>query len=77
MHVTKANIMDGLAAASVLIMGEGDEQTPMALITDLDFVNFSENDPEKKEIDDLNIELEDDLYYPILKNANWLKGKNQ
>jgi len=41
MHVTKANIMDGLAAASVLIMGEGDEQTPMALITDLDFVNFS------------------------------------
>jgi len=36
-----------------------------------------QNDPEKKEIDDLNIELEDDLYYPILKNANWLKGKNQ
>jgi F420-0:gamma-glutamyl ligase len=72
MHVTKANVMDGLASASVLIMGEGNEQTPMAIITDINFVEFCDNNPSQEELDDLNIKLEDDLYYPILKNAGWI-----
>lgn len=76
MHVTEANHAEGLAAAAVLIMGEGDEQTPLAIINDLEFIAFNDNDPEKEELDHLNIALEEDLYYPILKNTSWIKGEN-
>ncbi|HET8575183.1 MAG TPA: coenzyme F420-0:L-glutamate ligase [Candidatus Paceibacterota bacterium] len=33
-RVTKSNLADALAAAAVMEMGEGDEQTPLAVIKD-------------------------------------------
>lgn len=75
LRVTKANIMDGLAAAAVLAMGEGDEQTPLAIIKDLPFVHFQERNPSKKELDNLKIDIEDDLYSSLLKGVEWIKGK--
>ena len=48
LKVTKSNIMDGLAVSSVLAMGEGEEQTPMAIINDLPFVKFQSRNPTKK-----------------------------
>jgi len=77
MHVTEANHAEGLAAAAVLAMGEGDEQTPLAIISDLDLVKFNDNDPDQVELKHLNIPLEDDLYYPILSKANWIKGDHK
>src|SRR3989344_3685329 len=38
LKVTKANIADALATASVVMMGEGREQTPIGVITELPFV---------------------------------------
>jgi len=73
LQVTKANVADGLAASAVLVMGEGSEQTPMALISDLPFVNFQENNPSQKELASLTISLEDDIYSPLLKNVKWRK----
>lgn len=75
MRITKANIMDGLAVASVLVMGEGKERTPLAIIEDVPFVAFQARDPTKKELEALTISLEDDLYAPLLKRAPWRKGK--
>lgn len=75
MQSTKANIFDALAVSAVLCMGEGSEQTPMALISDVPFVKFQKSNPSKKELDSLAIDIEDDLYAPILKNAPWQKGK--
>lgn len=75
LRVTKANIMDGLAAAAVLAMGEGDEQTPLAIIKDVSFVHFQERNPNKKELDNLKINIEDDLYSSLLKGVEWIKGK--
>lgn len=72
---TKANIADGLAAAAVLAMGEGNEQTPLAIITDVPFVDFQERNPTKKEVDDLKISINDDLYAPLIKGVKWVKGK--
>jgi len=73
LQVTKANVADALAAAAVLVMGEGNEQTPMALISDLPFVNFQKNNPSKKELANLTIPLEDDIYSPLLKSVEWRK----
>jgi len=71
MQVTKANVADALATSAVLVMGEGREQTPIALISDVPFVKFQKNNPTKKELDDLKIDIEDDLYAPILKSVKW------
>lgn len=68
------NIMNGLAAAAVVLTGEGDEQTPLAIITDLPSVQFQKRNPNEEELAELGISLEEDLYAPILRNAPWLKG---
>jgi putative folate metabolism gamma-glutamate ligase len=72
--VTKANIMDGLAAAAVVVMGEGNERTPLAVISDVPFVQFQNVPPTKEEKDELPISLDDDIYSPILTPAPWEKG---
>lgn len=74
LRVTKANILDGLAAAAVVVMGEGDERTPIAVIEDIPFVRFVDNDPTDTELGNLEISIDDDLYAPLIKNADWHKG---
>ena len=75
LEITKSNLLDGLAAAAVTTMGEGDEQTPLAVIEDLPFISFLDRNPSKEELIDLNVPIENDLYAPILSKANWKKGK--
>jgi len=74
MRVTKASIVDGLAAASVLAMGEGREQTPIAVIHGMPNVEFLETNPEDEK-GKLRIEPDVDLYASLLKSAPWKKGK--
>lgn len=74
MRVTKANLVDGLAATAVLMMGEGNEQTPIAIIEDLgENITFKKSSTSKKEINDLGIKLKDDIYYPILSKVKWIQ----
>jgi dihydrofolate synthase / folylpolyglutamate synthase len=71
LRMTRVNVADALAAAAVLLMGEGDEQTPLALIQDLPFVQFQPRDPTVEEIQALHIDLDDDLYAPLLGSVQW------
>lgn len=71
LRMTKANVADGLAAAAVLCMGEGSEQTPLAILDDLDFVQFQDRDPNQEELAELQISLEDDIYSEILMSTKW------
>lgn len=75
LEVTKENILDGLAASAVLVMGEGNEQTPMAVITEVPFIEWQDHNPTKEEIDKLKISLEEDVYAAMLTAAPWKKGK--
>ncbi|HKX72875.1 MAG TPA: coenzyme F420-0:L-glutamate ligase [Candidatus Saccharimonadales bacterium] len=68
------NIMNGLAAAAVLVMGEGNEQTPLAIVEDVPFVVFQPGDPSQEELDRLVIAFEEDLYNPLLESVPWQKG---
>lgn len=77
LEVTKANILDGFSAAAVLTMGEGNEQTPLAVISDVPFVTFQNRPPTQEETESLVITLDDDLYSPILTSAPWSKGKKE
>lgn len=71
----KNNIMNGLAAAAVLLMGEGNEQTPLAIIKDAAFVEFQPRNPTPRELKALKITIEEDLYGPVLARVPWEKGK--
>lgn len=72
LKMTKVNVHDALSAASVVLMGESNEQTPLALIEDVPFVEFQNRNPTKEELADLVISMEDDIYAPILTSVDWL-----
>lgn len=74
LKMTRINVIEGLAAAAVLVMGEGAECTPVAILDDLDFVEFVDGTPSDEERAGLEIELEQDLYASFLKRAPWQKG---
>jgi F420-0:gamma-glutamyl ligase len=65
---------DALATAAVLVMGEGSEQTPLAVAEELGFVEFQDRDPSAAELAELVIAPEDDLYAPLLTSAPWERG---
>ncbi|MEK7571023.1 MAG: coenzyme F420-0:L-glutamate ligase [Patescibacteria group bacterium] len=77
MHVEQASIADSLATAAVAVTGEGDEQQPLAVITDVPFVEFQQRNPTHEELEALKITLEDDVYAPLLKAVIWQKGKQK
>ena len=77
MKITKSNVSAGLAAAAVVVMGEGTEQTPLALLTDLPFVQFTDRDPTEQELQSVQIKPEDDLYAQLLVNAPWQVGQSK
>lgn len=69
------SIQNGLAAAAVVVGGEGAEQTPLVVLSELDFVEFVDNDPTQEELDSLIIETEDDVWSLMLQNMPWRKGQ--
>lgn len=77
LEVSTSNIADALATSAVLIMGEGNEQTPLAVIEDLDFVDFVNHNPKKDELSKLHVGLNDPMYAPFFKNVKWKKGGSQ
>ena len=62
LKMTIVNIADSLATAAALMMGEGAEQCPLALIENAPVI-FT---PSVKK-DEIKYPLKDDLYYPFLK----------
>lgn len=73
LKVTKVNVADALAASAVLVLGEGNEQTPLAVISDIPFIHFNFRSPSKKELNKFMISMKDDLYEPILTSVKWNK----
>jgi dihydrofolate synthase / folylpolyglutamate synthase len=74
LEVSQANVAVGLAAAVVVTMGEGSEQTPICVIDDAPFIEFQPRDPSKEEIRELFIEPDDDLFAPFLNAVRWKQG---
>ena len=62
LKMTNMNLVDGIATAAVMMMGEGSESTPLAVVSGVD-VEFSD----LSHAEDLSIPLNDDLYGPVLR----------
>lgn len=74
LRMTKMSLLDGLAAAGVTVMGEGNERTPLAVISDVPNLTFTEYPPGETERNALHIELEDDFFAPLLTAIPWKTG---
>lgn len=74
MQMTHEGVAQALAAAAVFEMGEAAEQTPLAVVSDIRDITFQDRVPTKEELEFLRIELEDDVYAPVLQTAPWKKG---
>jgi putative folate metabolism gamma-glutamate ligase len=77
LRVTQINILDALAASAVFVMGEGAEQTPLALIEDAPKIRFLPYSPSKEQEQSIHIPFEKDIYAPLLKNAPWVWNQNK
>jgi len=73
-EVSRSAIGSGLAAAANVVMGEGREQTPIAIISDIPFVTFQASNPSPEELAATYISPDIDLYGPFIQAAPWQKG---
>lgn len=64
LKMTQKNIADGLAAAAVIIMGEGSESTPISIIRDIPNIKFIDGSG----YDELLIPPDQDLYASMFSN---------
>lgn len=72
--IERANLAEGLAAAAVLAMGEGDEQTPLCVISGCPLISFRKEDPSAEELSSVFLSLDEDLFAPFINNGQWQKG---
>ena len=72
LRITQVDVADAFCSAAVLLMGEGNEQTPIAVVEDIDFVDFKEFDPQEE--NPLIVDPHEDMYAPLIKGVNWEKG---
>jgi dihydrofolate synthase / folylpolyglutamate synthase len=69
--MTYSSVVEGLAASAVVCMGEGNESTPLAHITDVPFVHFQDRNPSDEELEKLHISIEEDIFAPLLTSVKW------
>jgi dihydrofolate synthase / folylpolyglutamate synthase len=72
LRLTMKNNLDALSAAAVFCMGEGNEQTPFAVVTNAPKIEFQSTPPTDAEVKEISIPMEEDLYASLLKNAQWI-----
>jgi F420-0:gamma-glutamyl ligase len=55
-------------------MGEGNEQTPLAIIKAAPKISFLNRVPTLEEEQKVVIPMEEDIYFPLLRRANWIRN---
>lgn len=75
LKVSQTNLADCLASSAIAVMGEGDEQTPLCLFTDIDFIHFTNSSRNsRKKYSSFEVKKGEDLYRPLFDNLPWKKG---
>ncbi|HUQ84817.1 MAG TPA: coenzyme F420-0:L-glutamate ligase [Candidatus Limnocylindrales bacterium] len=72
--VTNVSVIESLATSATVVMGETNEQTPLAIISDIPFVKFQDRIPNREELDSVIWPIEKDMYGKLLTAIKWKKG---
>ncbi|CRH73572.1 F420-0:Gamma-glutamyl ligase family protein [Chlamydia trachomatis] len=73
--MTQSNLVDALAVAAVVCMGEGNEQTPLAVIEQAPNMVYHSYPTSREEYCSLRIDETEDLYGPFLQAVTWSQEK--
>lgn len=71
---TYMSVVEGIAAAAHLEMGEVAEQRPLAIVEEIKPIVFQDRPPTQEELDWIRIKREDDAFAPLLESDLWLDG---
>lgn len=74
MRLEKLNLVDSISTAGVIVMGEGSEQMPLGILSEIPDIDFVNRVPTQEEIDDMTINPQDDVFGGLIKAVKWLKG---
>ena len=75
LQLSQANLAGGLAAAAVVVMGEGAEQTPLALIENPPNLEFHARDCTPEELKAYYVSpLQDEPFMPCFTAVQWRRG---
>ncbi len=74
-QLAASSIDQSLAAAANVAMGEGDEQTPVATISEVGFVQFHEEPLDPEEYRTSVMVSDQDVYAPLLNTPIWSKSQ--
>jgi F420-0:gamma-glutamyl ligase len=72
-HFSQSNVPDALAASAVLAMGEGNEQTPLAIIRGTSYALLIKG-KSKRKWSKFNIPISKDIFGVFLNKMPWRKG---
>lgn len=72
--LSRTNVVDSLATTATLLMGEGAEQTPLAVLTEIPTITFVPNDPSEQELAARHTPPEEDMFGELLTAVEWKKG---
>lgn len=73
-HAERINVADCLASTATLAMGEGDEGTPLAVMTDISHIVFSEDVAIEDPLMQLKVPMEEDVFAQFYRDKNWQRG---
>lgn len=73
----KSNIAEAVAVSTTLVMGEVAESQPLAIATEIPLVVFQDHVPTELELAELQIDIEDDVYGPLLTAVEWQSGEKK
>lgn len=74
LKMSQTDVADGLAAAAVLVMGEGKEGTPVAVIEDGPGIEFVAGEKKFRKGEEFELKSKYDLYWPLFSAVRWKKG---
>lgn len=73
--MVQINVAEAVAVATTLEMGEVAEQTPLALAQNIKHIQFQNRPPTDRELKELHIERECDVYGPFINSVEWVEKK--
>lgn len=76
---SQSNVVDSIASSAVLVMGETNESTPLAIVKDIPFVQFEEKlnlYNNKKPYSSFFVGEQEDMFYSLIEKLPWKKNNN-
>lgn len=74
LQLSRTNVVDSLATTATLLMGEGAEQTPLAIIEGIPNIRFVRRNPTPEEIAARHTPPSEDSFGPLLTSVAWEHG---